>query len=137
VRLTDRERLLRTVPERDWTHSVIRMATTAGFLVHHSRPALNQRGRWATWLEGSPGLPDLILVKPPRVLFVELKRQAGGVLSPHQLRWWDALRACPGVEVYLWKPGDADAVWAILSRKAGEGPAPHGRRPAVDGPVPR
>src|SRR5437667_4476291 len=31
------------------------------------------------------GFPDLVLVRPPRVLFVELKRDAYGKLSPSQV----------------------------------------------------
>ncbi len=69
------------------------------------------------------GFPDLVLVRPPRVIFAELKRDLGvkggaaGVgPTPDQERWLEALGRCPGVERYLWRPADIDTVAAILSR---------------------
>lgn len=38
-----------------------------------------------------PGVPDMIVVYPGTVLFLELKRAKGGVLSPTQAKWLDAL----------------------------------------------
>lgn len=50
------------------------------------------------------GLPDLVIVIPPeravdgtgRVIFVELKRVKGGVVSPEQKKWIAALNAVGG-----------------------------------------
>jgi hypothetical protein len=113
-RLTERDRLLRGVKESEWTRRVVQMAKTAGWLVHHSRPAINQRGRWLTALSGTPGLPDLVMVKPPRVIFAELKRQNLAVFTDDQRRWLDALRACYGIEVYVWRPSDVVEVGETL-----------------------
>ncbi len=55
------------------------------------------------------GYPDLTLVRPPRVLFLEVKREDGRV-SPAQRDWLDALARCPGVESYVIRPSD----WALL-----------------------
>jgi hypothetical protein len=70
-------------------------------------------GKWATPLTGDAGLPDLILCKPPRLLFAELKREQGRV-SKAQADWLDALSRCAGVEVYLWKPSDWESIVRIL-----------------------
>jgi hypothetical protein len=70
-------------------------------------------GKWATPLQGDAGLPDLILCKPPRLLFAELKRERGRV-SEAQADWLDALSRCSGVEVYLWKPSDWEFIVRIL-----------------------
>ena len=51
------------------------------------------------------GEPDLRLIRPPRVLFVELK-SAKGKLTPAQEEARDLLMGCPGVEYYLWRPQD-------------------------------
>ena len=114
ARLTDQERLLRQVKESAWTRQVIQLARTLGWRVHHSRPAINQRGRWLTPLAGAAGLPDLVLVKPPRVVFAELKRQHGYELSEGQRAWLEDLSRCPGVESYVWKPGDVREVATLL-----------------------
>ena len=114
--ITARERLLREVLEKNWTTEVVALAKKCGWLVHHSRPAMNKAGRWATWLQGEPGLPDLILLRPPRLIVAELKRQHRATTTEHQERWLEAFRSVPGCEVYLWKPSDADRVLAILQR---------------------
>jgi hypothetical protein len=59
--------------------------------------------------QGDAGLPDLILCKPPRLIFAELKSERGRVRAEQQA-WLDALRQCAGVEVYLWRPSD----WASI-----------------------
>ena len=97
------------VPEREFQARVIELARLLGWRVHHTRPALTQRGRWLTPIQGEAGLPDLILLRPPRLVFAELKSEKGRV-SKEQQAWLDALRQCNGVEVYLWRPSD----WASI-----------------------
>jgi hypothetical protein len=50
-----------------------------------------------------PGLPDLLLVRPPRLIFAELK-SAAGRLRPAQAKWVALLRGVPAVEVFVWRP---------------------------------
>src|SRR5437762_1447114 len=42
---------------------------------------------------GHQGFPDIVAVRPPRLLFVELKGAKGRV-SEEQLAWMDALNGC-------------------------------------------
>ena len=83
---------------------------------------VTELARWCRWTliyhthdsRRSPaGFPDLVLVRPPRILFVELKTDKGRV-SPAQRLWLYTLAKCPGVEVYLWRPRDWDSIVAIL-----------------------
>ncbi len=64
-----------------------------------------------------PGEPDLRLIRPPRFLMVELKRD-NGKLTPKQAEMAKLLRACAppegGVEYYLWRPRDIDEVHRVL-----------------------
>jgi hypothetical protein len=62
----------------------------------------------------APGFPDLVLVRPPEILFVELKAEKGRV-RPEQQEWISALHAC-GLEVHLWRPGQWDEIHARLAR---------------------
>lgn len=48
------------------------------------------------------GFPDLVLIRGPRILFIEIKSETGRV-SADQESWLEALRATCA-EVYLWKP---------------------------------
>jgi hypothetical protein len=52
------------------------------------------------------GFPDLVLVRPPSLIFAELKTDsARSRLSAAQLRWIDLLEGC-GAETYVWRPAD-------------------------------
>jgi hypothetical protein len=48
-------------------------------------------------------------VRPPRLVLAELKSEAGKV-TEHQARWLALLHACPGVEVFLWRPSDLERI---------------------------
>jgi hypothetical protein len=51
-----------------------------------------------------PGLPDLLVVVPNiGLVFIELKRVKGGVVSQAQKDWIAALNSCPGVEAVVCK----------------------------------
>jgi hypothetical protein len=62
--------------ERDFQRAVVELARLMGWRVHHTRPALTQRGRWLTPIQGDAGFPDLVLCRPPRLVLAELKRWA-------------------------------------------------------------
>ena len=94
---------------------MIDLARLCGWRVHHTRPALTRRGRWLTPIQGDAGFPDLVLCRPPRVIFAELKR-VGARPTAAQRGWLDALHACAGVECYLWTPEDWGAIVETLRR---------------------
>jgi hypothetical protein len=96
------------ITEKDFQATVIDLARSLGWIVgftHDSR-------------KSEPGEPDLRMVRPPRVIFAELKTAKGkltkgrsnksGRWLPGQDQWQDALISCPGVEYYLWRPDGLD-----------------------------
>jgi hypothetical protein len=91
------------VTEREFMAQVIEVARLMGWMVYHP-----QLSKWS-----ERGFPDLTLIRPPRVVFAELKRQNGKTTEP-QDRWLGKLRGCP-VEVYVWRPDDFDAIARILA----------------------
>lgn len=93
------------VSERQLQDAVITLARALGYLVHHTRPALNRRGRWSTPISGHPGFPDLVLVGDKRLLFVELKSDRGA-LTAWQEEWMARLRGVSAIETYVWYPRD-------------------------------
>jgi hypothetical protein len=105
-----------TERERDFQRAVIDLARLMGWRVHHTRPALTQRGRWLTPIQGDAGFPDLVLCRPPRLILAELKR-VGGKTTAEQQAWLDALASCAALECYLWTPNDWDAVVRTLGGK--------------------
>lgn len=52
------------------------------------------------------GIPDYIIVLPHTVLFIELKREKGGVVSPEQETWIEALNARVGIHAKVCKGFD-------------------------------
>jgi hypothetical protein len=128
--------------EADWQASVIDLAHLYGWRVAHFRKVRVQRSNGSIYHEtpaaaDGVGFPDLVLVRPPRLIFAECKTDTGR-LRPEQETWLDLLRgvaehvrdldvmaadaACVtpdprvAVEVFVWRPRDADEVARVLAR---------------------
>lgn len=103
--------------ESDLLAAILDLAKLYGFRSAHFRPAMNAKGHWRTPVAGEgKGWPDLVLVKPPRVIVAELKSDTGR-LSPEQEVWLALLRDLPGVECYVWRPGDLPAIAQLLGAR--------------------
>ena len=105
------------ITEAAFQQTVIEMARVFGWIVGFTYDSRNSE----------PGEPDLRLVHPEqhRVIFVELKSEKGRYTKgrwnkagtrwlPGQDEWAEALSACPGVDYYLWRPGDMDQIETVL-----------------------
>lgn len=91
------------ISEKALTTQVKQLARVMDWLPYHT---------WRS-IHSDPGFPDLVLVRPPRLVFAELK-VGKGKLSPHQERWRDALIEA-GCEWYLWREDDLEAIARILA----------------------
>ncbi|MHA7144211.1 VRR-NUC domain-containing protein [Arthrobacter sp. TmT3-37] len=60
-----------------------------------------------------PGFPDILAVRGPRLVAIELKTEADRV-APEQREWHKDLAAA-GAEVYLWRPSDINTIRATLA----------------------
>lgn len=62
------------------------------------------------------GLPDLLIILPAckGLLFIEMKRTKGGVISPEQQGWINELNTLDGVEAAVCK-GAAEAISKVAS----------------------
>lgn len=94
-----------TLSEQAFQAQVLDLARLTGWLCYHTFDSRRS----------APGFPDLVLVRPPVIIFAELKTDAG-TLRPEQHGWLDALGACPGVDVFLWRPGDWKRIEEVLRR---------------------
>lgn len=105
--------------EAELLRQVLELATMLGWSGAHFRPALTSRG-WRTPVQGplGAGFPDLVLVnvRRRRVLFVELKSDAGKV-SADQAAVLAALKEA-GAETRVWRPRDWNALQADLECRA-------------------
>lgn len=94
---------LPVITEKEFMRQVMDVARLFGWEHYHAWLSIHSPRGW----------PDLALCRPPRLILAELKREAG-ILSPSQDKWLALLRACPGIETYLWRPPDIDAIAEIL-----------------------
>ncbi len=89
--------------EAEWQRIVLRIARQFGWRSYHT---LNSWG-------SAKGFPDLVLVRPPRLVFAELKSDKG-VVKPEQEAWLTELGAS-GADTYVWRPEDYEEVVRALS----------------------
>lgn len=102
------ERVTRPLPEKAFQAQVLELARLSGWLCYHT---FNSR-------RSVPGLPDLVMVRPPVIVFAECKTETGR-LRPEQRTWLDALGACESVEVRLWRPSAWPEIKEVLMRRRG------------------
>lgn len=110
--------LFSRVTEDDVDREVRRLAGLYGWRHYHTRYSLRSQA----------GFPDVFLLRPPRVVTAELKRQGGLPTVTRvvydrrgfprwvdgQLEWLADLASCPQVETYLWWPDSLEEVATIL-----------------------
>ena len=89
--------------EANHLEQVKAVALTCGWRLYHTFDSRRS----------AAGFPDLVLVRPPRVIFAELKREKGKITVAQHL-WFHDLDECPGVEVYIWKPSDWDEIVEVM-----------------------
>lgn len=97
-----------SISERDFQAQVLQLARLTGWRVYHTHDSRRS----------APGFPDLVLVRPPMVVFAELKSK-GGKLRPEQREWLEALGRCGSVEVRLWRPQDFGEMERTLCKRTG------------------
>jgi hypothetical protein len=85
-----------------WVRDYARRACRPPWRTFHTR---NSRGSDKGWL-------DLVLIRPPRCVYAELKTMEGR-LTPEQRRTKADLEAC-GYEVYVWRPCDREEIARVL-----------------------
>lgn len=91
--------------EARWQRQVLTLARLHGWWTYHVQDSRRS----------APGWPDLVLLRPPSVLLVELKTDHGR-LSAAQRQVLDALATC-GLEVHVWRPRDLP----VIGRRLAEG----------------
>jgi hypothetical protein len=91
--------------EAQWQAQVIDYAHLRGFRVIHNTDSRRTQ----------PGVPDLMLIKPPRLLFVELKSETGKV-RPEQRQMISDLRAC-GQLAAVYRPSHFPILRALLDER--------------------
>lgn len=112
-----------TMSEAAFQASVIELAEALGWSVFHPPDNMRRKNKNDEWYvqDVKVGYPDLTMLRPPEILVAELKSDTGK-LRPGQQEWLDRFAAC-GVEAYLWRPRDFDAVHERLKRRTAPDPS--------------
>ena len=95
--------LIAAITEAQWQTVITEYAKIRGWIIWHDYDSRKNQA----------GLPDLIMVRGPRLVFAELKTMKGRI-RPHQRVWLDALQQTPA-EVYTWRPNQWHEVQATLT----------------------
>lgn len=72
-----------------------------------------ERAHAWTSIHSPSGFPDDVLVRPPRIVMLELK-SAKGKLTERQEKWGELLKACPQIEYRIIRPDDLESVAELL-----------------------
>jgi hypothetical protein len=104
--------------EAQWQQQVIDLAKLGGWRSYHTFDSRRS----------APGFPDLVLLRPPELVFVEVKAEKGKT-TPEQDAWLEDLGVVAQcillsqdslagdeipVQVYVWRPSDFDEVRRVL-----------------------
>lgn len=87
--------------EKQWQAMVVKYAHDQGWWVRHDHDSRRSE----------PGWPDLVFIRPPRIIFAELKAE-DGKLRREQPHVMGLLRACE-LPVFLWRP----SCWPEVQRE--------------------
>lgn len=83
-----------SITEAELQTAVIDAARLFGYLAYHTHDSRRS----------SPGFPDLVVCRPDRVMFIELKSDKGR-LTVDQTHWLQVLEKA-GSEVHIFRPQD-------------------------------
>lgn len=97
-----RQLIAEAVAEKDWQAQIVDYASLRGWWVYHPH---DSRRSTAGWL-------DLTMIRPPRIVFAELKTERGRV-TREQKAMIARLGLCDA-EVFLWRPSDWAEVEQVL-----------------------
>jgi hypothetical protein len=105
--------------ETEWQRWIVVEARARGWAAWHFQPARvggGRNGGPVRWMTpgNRPGFPDLVLLRPPRLVFLECKRQKGWEWKRGQRETLLALQACSGVEAWMVQPRDWPDVIDLL-----------------------
>jgi len=90
-------------PEREWQRTLVELLEAFGYVVEHTYPLRTQHG----WRTGSTldGKPDLMALRPPRLLAIECKSDTGR-LTPRQVAVLSLHAEVPCHRAWVLRPTD-------------------------------
>lgn len=117
--LTSRQILDRALPESEWQKQVEEALTLHQWDWWHvpANVVVCPTCRRKIYRGIRKGFPDILAIKPPFLIWIELKTETG-VLDPDQKAMHHKLRAC-GQTVLHARPRDREWLFALISNPGG------------------
>lgn len=114
-KLTDQERLWREISEKTYQKQITDLATMYGWSWRHIQDSrmTNKHGQQFGDKDAA-GLPDLLILRPPEMIVVEVKKELGKT-TPLQDEWLALFDAC-GIDAFVSRPSNFDEIQARLTR---------------------
>lgn len=93
-----------TLAEKEWQTTLVAALEVFGYVVEHTYPLQTKHG----WRTGSTlsGKPDLIALRPPRILAIEVKTDKGR-LAPDQRAVLTLYSEVPNARAWVLRPHDS------------------------------
>lgn len=107
-----RAKVKRFRTEDEFRQEVTRYAKRCGYRVNFTYRSRTRDGSWRTNAT-APGFPDLTIIKPGRLIVLELK-MPGNEATPDQQWWIASFQAC-GVDAFVVWPADWDLIVDLLT----------------------
>lgn len=117
-------------PEREFQRTIVDLLDTFGYAVDHTYPLRTQHG----WRTGSTlvGKPDLLAIRPPRILAIEVKGEHTRV-EPEQIACLSLFAEVPCARAWLIRPSDPWSDLVAWVRRPKLAPATFGFDPITVG----
>lgn len=104
-RLSAEEKWWRSITERDYQTQIVQLARMTGWAVFHHHDSRRQVAPGVfVGDKDAKGFPDLILLRPPQVLVIEVKRELGKT-TPEQDVWLRRWSEC-GITALVARPSN-------------------------------
>lgn len=108
---------VQALTEKEFQKQVLAYAALRGWKTAHFGNTVKIVRRGADYRtiadRGAAGFPDLVILRPPRLLFAELKAEKGR-LTKEQADWLAGLGES-GQEVHCWRPSDWETIEQVLA----------------------
>ena len=105
--MTARDELDAAMTEKEWQAQVVKLAKDEGWMAYHTYDSRRSEAGWV----------DLVLVRGPMLLLLELKTESGKVTDAQQA-WIDALKKVRIVHADIARPRHWDDVRRALTERA-------------------
>lgn len=105
----------RSLKEKPWQKQVEEALDFYGWWWFHVPPnvVVCPKCRWRIFRGIRKGWPDIVAIKPPRILWIELKTERGQ-LEPEQTEVGMMLRACGQTWVHA-RPRDRESLYELIA----------------------